>query len=114
VNAHDIVSLLIQWITPTLIAFIVAGLVDWAVGSLKAMTDGTFSLQKFPEQIVNIFMPYLTPMVAALLATPVIGDWRAIVTPFAATATIKLLDDIRQKLMAFFAPKAAPAAAPAK
>ena len=104
------------WLT----LMIVLGLIvlDFIFGVLTNL--GSFSIQKFPSQLVNFVLPYFVPLVGLAIVqfiTPLlntVGITYAVggtFYVFAAATAGKALADILAKLAAF-APKPAPAPPP--
>lgn len=104
-----------QYVPAGLLVFLFFGAIDWLLGIAAGIkTSGHFSFQRLPDQLANVFLPYLTPIVAALVAAPVTGhtDWQgAILVPIAA-ATAKLAADVIQKVEVLVSAAAVPAPSP--
>jgi hypothetical protein len=84
---------------------------DWLLGITKALRQHIFQWKQLPDQLAQIVLPYVTPLLAAAMLSPT--DWHTAETAAAGTVAIKLLVEIRDKVQALLAPAPAPPPAPA-
>lgn len=86
-------------------------MLDWLLGIAQAIKLHVFVLAKLPDQLANIALPYIGPVLVAAIMSP--NDWHNAESLLASSVVLKLGIEIREKVLVLVAPALAPAPAPA-